>query len=275
MHEQEKRWPVYKVCWEELERHKLHLKLSAASQLLFRDAKDQEGLDIMEAIDVQMAQIFIAGERQCRKITKRPLPFSAPVAYWLHRKWACQALDRVACGRCRNVGNARRKAKCAGLDATQLTHNQCLAGIAHCNQHLEQLQKQAIGLRKVHLRDCLLKAEDINDREKYKEILRVIEREEQRTVWRAIRRVTNDPQLGAITFVQQDSPEGVINITDREEMCIEIQTVTERRFELAESAPVTTSSLASSVDSSETPSSHWIWWLVQSQFHKISTNTQG
>jgi len=236
-----------KVVEKELVRHQLHNRLSTASQLLYRDAKDNVALEMMESIDRQMTQILVTGERQCRKITKRPLPFSAPVAYWIHRKWAYQALDRLATDKCRNRGNARRKAKRAGLDSVSLTHEQCKEGIAVCNHHLEQLKTQALGLRKVHLRNCLIQAEDLEDKEKYKEILRIIEREEQRSTWRAIRRVTNDPQLGAITFVQRESPDGIINITNRADMCQEIQQVTERRFELAESASVTSSSLAISV----------------------------
>ena len=193
---------------KELKRHRLHTKLSEASQLLYRNSNDIGGLEMMESIDVQMAEIFIAGEKRCRKITKRPFPFSAPIAYWLHRKWAYQALDRVALGKCRNRGNARRKAKRAGIDRFNLTHEQCSEGIAYCNQQLRNMEQQALGLRKVHLRNCLILAEDLNDRERYKEILRVIEREEQRRMWRSIRRVTNDPQLGAITFVQRQTNDG-------------------------------------------------------------------
>jgi hypothetical protein len=143
--------------------------------------------------------------------------------------------------------NTRRKAKRAGIDSFNLTHEQCLEGIAYCNQQLQNMERQALGLRKVHLRNCLILAEDLNNKERYKEILQVIEREEQRRMWRSIRRVTNDPQLGAITFVQRQTNDGIVNITDREEMCEEIQAVTESRFELAESAPVTSSSLSSTV----------------------------
>ncbi len=90
-------------------------------------------------------------------------------------------------------------------------------------------------------------AEDSRDKEKYKGILRVIKREEQRAMWRSIRRVTDDPRLGAIMFVQRDTPDGRINLTDRDEMCAEIQAVTEAQFALAESAPITNSSLRHSV----------------------------
>ncbi len=116
-----------------------------------------------------------------------------------------------------------------------------------CNNHLKQLQSQAIGLRKVHLRNCLIAAKDLKDKEKFKGILRVIEREEQKAMWGAIRRTTDDPRLGAITFVQRDTPNGIVNITDMDGMCEEIQTVTECRFKLAESATATTSSLRYSV----------------------------
>lgn len=167
-----------KYVEKELNRHRLHEKLSTASQLLYKNTNDETALGMMESIDAQMAQIFIAGERQCRKITKRPFPFSAPVAYWLHRKWAYQALDRVALGKCQNRGNARRKARQAGLDSVSLSHEQCLEGISVCNQHLNQLKAQAMSLRKVHLRNCLIQAEDVEDKEKFKEILHIIERED-------------------------------------------------------------------------------------------------
>ncbi|KAL3763715.1 hypothetical protein ACHAWU_008037, partial [Discostella pseudostelligera] len=48
-------------------------------------------------------------------------------------------------------------------------------------------------------------------------------------------------------MVQRETEEGVVELTDMEEMCTEIQVVTERRFELAESAPVTNSSLRHSI----------------------------
>lgn len=232
---------------KKLQQHKLHERLSIASQRLFRDNQDAEALQMMDRIDLQMTEIFIAGEFQCRKVTRNPLPFSEPVAYWIHRKWAYQGLARVAQGRCRNIGNARRRARKAGLDNHNLTYDQCMDGVKACTAQLHQLKIHASGLRKVHLRNCLINAEDAEDIEKFKGILRVIEREEQRSMWQSIRRVTNEPRLGAITMVQRETEEGIVELTNMDEMCTEIQEVTERRFGLAESAPVTNSSLRQSI----------------------------
>jgi len=236
-----------KYVEKKLQQHKLHERLSIASQRLFRDNQDAEALQMMDRIDLQMTEIFIAGEFQCRKVTRNPLPFSEPVAYWIHRKWAYQGLARVAQGRCRNIGNARRRARKAGLDNHNLTYDQCMDGVKACIAQLHQLKIHASGLRKVHLRNCLINAEDAEDIEKFKGILRVIEREEQRSMWQSIRRVTNEPRLGAITMVQREMEEGIVELTNMDEMCTEIQTVTECRFKLADSAPVMTSSLSSSV----------------------------
>jgi hypothetical protein len=134
-----------------LAEHRLYDRLAEASRLLQKNHQDLQGLRMLEIIDTQTTQILISGERNCRKITNRPLPFSAPVAHWLHRKWAYQGLLRLAQGNCRNPGNARRRAKKEGLDAYNLTRDQCEDGVRLCNEHLKQLKTQASGLRKVHL----------------------------------------------------------------------------------------------------------------------------
>ncbi len=188
-----------------MEEHRLHDRLARASFALQRNESDVIALDSMEKLDKQTAEIFIAGEKQCRKITNCDLPFSPPVAHWIHRKHAYQGLLSIFQNKCRNVGNTRRKARQAGLDTIILTEHDCIEGIKYCIHQLKLLRTQAVGLRKVHLRNCLIAAEDAKDKEKYKGILRVIEREEQRSQWRAIRRVTDDPRLGAITFVQRDT----------------------------------------------------------------------
>ena len=113
-----------KYVEQELERHKLHDRLSAASRSLYFNSSDSEAIKTMETIDLQMEEIFLAGEKQCRKITDRPLPFSAPVAYWVHRKWAYQGLLRIAEGRCNNIGNAKRRARKAGIDGFNLSKQQ-------------------------------------------------------------------------------------------------------------------------------------------------------
>ncbi len=142
-------------------------------------------------------------------------------------------------------GGERKK---AGITKVHLTHSECLAGTVECELRLRTLAVSARGLRKVHLRDRLINAEDINDADKYEAILQIIRKEEQKSTWRAINRVIKDPKLGAITKVQRKMSDGdevdLINSTD---MVREIQIVTEQRFSLAESAPATNTSLRDTV----------------------------
>ena len=236
-----------KYVESKMQEHRLHNRLVVASKILQKNPQNKRGRQMLEVLDTQTTEILIAGEKQCRKITNNPLPFCAQVAYWTHRKWAYQGLLKITNGACKNVGNARRRAKKEGLGTYNLSEKQCSDGIKLCNDCLIKLRGQANGLRKVHLCNCLISAKDTKDKEWYRGILRVIEREEQKNVWRSICRVTDDPRLGAITFVQWETDDGIMDITDKDEMCDEIQSVTERQFALAESAPTSWSSLANKI----------------------------
>ena len=100
-----------------------------------------------------------------------------------------------------------------------------------------------MGLRKVHLRDSYICAQESGDDSKCKDILRIIGREEQKSMWRRINRALDKPSLGAIPFVQRLENGLVVDATATNEMNREIQTVTEKRFDLSMSAPITMSSL--------------------------------
>ena len=92
-----------------------------------------------------------------------------------------------------------------------------------CTRKLKGLQSQAHGLRKVHLRNCLIQAQDKGDTAKNKGMLRTIECEEQKSLWKQTNRATNNPRLGAIPFVQRIEGSSIVDITDTEEINAEIQ----------------------------------------------------
>ena len=96
--------------WE-LESLHLHDQLCKISNKLSEREENMEARALLELIDRQTMEIQIAGERQCRKIYTRNLPFSLPISYWIHKKWAYTALARVAEGNCSNIQNAHRRAK--------------------------------------------------------------------------------------------------------------------------------------------------------------------
>ena len=95
----------------------------------------------------------------------------------------------------------------------------------------------------MHLRDCLVRAKNAGNNSKYRDILRTIKREEQKSIWRWINRAIDDPSLGAVQFVQRTEQGGIVDIHETLAMNAEIQKVTERRFELSMSALITMTSL--------------------------------
>jgi hypothetical protein len=112
-----------------------------------------------------------------------------------------------------------------------------------CTRRLKVLKAQSGGLRKVHLRDCLIKAQEDGDEARCKGILRTIKWEEQKSIWQRINQAMDKPSLGAIPLAQKMENREVIDITETEEMNKEIQEVTEKRFDLSMSAPITMSLL--------------------------------
>jgi hypothetical protein len=105
------------------------------------------------------------------------------------------------------------------------------------------LKNQAGGLRRVHLRDCLIRAKEAGDEIHCTGILQTINWEENKSIWWRINRAIDNPSLGAVPFIQWMEHGQVVDIYEAEEMNCEIQVTTERRFDLFRSAPITMTSL--------------------------------
>jgi hypothetical protein len=79
-------------------------------------------------------------------------------------------------------------------------------------------------------------------------IVDIIKRKEQRDEWRQIEQATGDPQTGATNLVQRMEGDSVVDILKALAMNKEIQKVTEKWFDLAQSTPATSSSLRNLID---------------------------
>jgi hypothetical protein len=80
-----------------------------------------------------------------------------------------------------------------------LDADQCRDGVEACERHLQLLKGQAVGLRKVHLRDSYVRVQAAGDETKCRDILRIIGLEEQKSMWHDwINRALDKPSLGAI-----------------------------------------------------------------------------
>jgi hypothetical protein len=102
---------------------------------------------------------------------------------------------------------------------------------------------QAKQLQHEHLRNRYVLAFDLNDIIKCTKIMDIIKQEEQQDEWRRINQATGDPWMGATNLVQWMEGNRVVDILEALAMTKEIQVVLEKRIDLAQSAPATSSSL--------------------------------
>ena len=232
------------VAEDQMDIHRLQDRMDHITGEIAASGSTPERRQKLERIDVQTIEIQKHSEAKCRKITKGDLPFSEPVKTWTYRRRAYQGLHRMVLGQKVNTPNILRFATECGIpDPKSLTEDQIRDGITFCKRRIKQLKKSAKGLRRVHLRDRLVEAQQLKNEKRVKGIRQTINREEKKHVWRAIGIVTDEPSLGATSKVQRLENGVLVDITDKEEMEKEIQEVTEKRFDLAHSAPVSMSVL--------------------------------
>ena len=238
-----------------MEEHGLPLRLKRCEELLSVNALDETAIAQMELLDVEITQYQTHAERKCRKIRRPAVKFSLPVKHWVHKRWGYQGLLRLHDGGCSNPANIKRTARRAGIErGDQLTRQQALDGIRYCNSRLKAMKPHESHLRKTHLSERVLEATEEKNEGWRKGVLRVISSEEQKSIWRTINRATNPFRGGAITRVEKEQGDELVELVTLDEMTAEIQAVTESRFSLAESAPAHQSSLRSSVGfSADTP----------------------
>ena len=233
-----------KVLEGKIMEHKLRQRLDECAQLLANDPTNSDALDQLETIDNEVTEYQRFAEKKCRKIYVHPLAFSLPVQHWVRRRWAYHGLLRLAQHRCTNPANIRRMARRAGIEGYKdLTETQIRTGLAFCTAELRKLRGTDMQLRQEHLDNMASEAGDSKDKGREKAVRRVISSESQKQIWKRINRATNPPRGGAIQRVQKEQGEELVELVTLEDMSREIQSVTEKRFSLAESAPAFTSSL--------------------------------
>jgi hypothetical protein len=111
-------------------------------------------------------------------------------------------------------------------------------GLQFCRIRKADLRQQAKGLRKVHLRGCLLDTQSKRQNERAKAIKLKLHREESKRMWYLIKRTVKDPHSPSVLRVQR-VVEGKINeYTVQEDVEQAIQRECEVRFLLAHSAPI-------------------------------------
>jgi hypothetical protein len=109
---------------------------------------------------------------------------------------------------------------------------------------MHKLRLKSRGLRRVNLRDRLIVAGELGDKEGVKEVKQVIQREENSRMWYFITRVTDNSKSGGVLRDEQYVNGELETITEQEGMVSCVQEETEFRFILAHSAKIPNTALA-------------------------------
>ncbi len=168
----------------QMRNHRMVKRLSACEQRISTYLAPADAIWDMQTLDTQMTEMQQGSERQCRIIYSTEMPFSKLVCTVHFRRRAYQGLVKLLDGTARKSSNWFREAIKVGISSPcLLTRDQCLDSMEACRRRLKVLKAQSGGLRKVHLRDCLIKAQEDGDKARCKGILHTIKREEQKSIW--------------------------------------------------------------------------------------------
>ena len=116
-------------------------------------------------------------------------------------------------------------------------------GDTACHKLIKEKESEASHLRREHLHNRYELAMDRRNTTKCNKIKEIIKRKEQQDKWHRIKRATGDPHTGTTNLVQRKEGEKVIDILKTSAMNAEIQRITKKWFELANSAPIQNSLL--------------------------------
>jgi hypothetical protein len=192
----------------------------------------------------QMTKIRIHAKEKCRKILRPESNFSPIVQMWYNRIHAYLQLIRMKEGKIKNTGNILRFAHCQHIDAPEeLSLEELKDRLQFVRIRKADLRKQAKGLRKVHLQDCLINAQEKKQHKRAAAIKQKCQREESKQMWFLIKRTVKDPQSPSVLRVQRVVNGKVKEYVVQEDMEQAIQQECKVRFSLAYSAPIMTTLL--------------------------------
>ncbi len=141
-----------------------------------------------------MTEIRVQAKKHCKKILKPDNDFSPTIQMWYDRIYAYLQLIRMKEGKTSNSGNILRFAHHQHIaNPDNLTMEELQDGLRFARIRRSELQKQAKGLRKVHLRISLVDSMKKKQKKRTAAIKQTINREESKRMWYLIKRMVKDP----------------------------------------------------------------------------------
>ena len=138
-----------------------------------------------------------------------------------------------------NKGNVRRNAKRRHIkNPASLTVEEIQDALRYCRIRASDLRKQAKSLRKAHLRNCLVAAQEKGDKERARAVKQKMDREENVKMWTNSKYVAKDPMSSQVLKVQRLEHGVVCEYTSKEDIEKVVQEECKSRFTLAHKAPI-------------------------------------
>ncbi len=142
----------------------------------------------------QMLEIRVHAEKNCHKNLRPQSDFSPAIQMWYERIHAYFQLIRLREGKVSNAGNIVRFTKRKHIKwPEELTMEELNNRLQFCRIQKAELRKQAKGLRKIHLQDCLLDMQAKRQNKQAKVIKQMLHREESKLMWYLMKRMVKDP----------------------------------------------------------------------------------
>jgi hypothetical protein len=136
----------------------------------------------------QMTEIRIHTEKNCRKILRPRDDFSPTIQMWYDRIHAYLQLIRIKEGKTNNMGNILQFAQRQHINNPEgLTIEELQDSSQFTRIRRADLRKQAKGLRKTNLRDCLVHSTEKKQEKRMAAIKQTIKREKSRRMWYLIK----------------------------------------------------------------------------------------
>jgi hypothetical protein len=185
----------------------------------------------------QMIEIRDHAEKNCRKILHPNDNYNPTIQMWYNRIHAYLQLIRMKEGKTNNNGKGSALCMATRYWQTKGTYNGRI-GLQFGRIRKAELRKQAKGLRKVHLCNCLIDAMDDKQKTRAAAIKQKINREESKWMQYLIKQTVRDPQSPSILKLQRVINREVQEYETKEDVKNAIQRECKVCFSLAHSAPI-------------------------------------
>ena len=197
-----------KIVRDQFELHHIVEKLDAVDRMTRYCRNPSPGWlrTMIIKLYMQMKEIRVHAEKKCRKILHSESNFSPTIQLWYDRIYIYLQLICLKEGKTKNAGggNILRFAHRQHIKYPEaLTMDELEDGLQFSRIRKADLRKQAKGLSKVHLRDCLIDAQTKNQHKQVAAIKQKCNREEGKRMWYLIKHTVRDPHSPSVLQVQR------------------------------------------------------------------------